>query len=217
MALFRGQSSSVAAALSPGGGGPPPAGLLFDANFQTGTYEVAGSPATVADILSENTNWGSWNPATDIDSNGIVFDPGVGPVLAAAFFTTASTAGITLTGAITLGAQTDSGVLWEMNDDPTYTAENAGEIQTDALTIVDYVGSDTASGPGSGTFNYALNMAPDRIAMSVNGSGVLARDVPAVTFTLLGLYPASESVAYLVSIAGRALVAESELPTLSTP
>lgn len=201
--------------MAAGGAGPPPAGVLFDADFTTGTYQVNGASAVLSDILVENTDWGNFDPAQDVvPGQGLTTVTGGNPVGTSTFNTIMAADGITLVAVITgaMSPNLDFGIVQL----PDYDDGADIHLGPSFIDLSDYAGADVNSpGLSDGTHTLAMNLSRSRLAISADGATVLGLDIAAPTSnTLVFTVP---SGVYLETMNGRALVSESELPTLSTP
>lgn len=192
---------------------PPPVDLLFEADFTTGTYEVAGVAAVLGDILVENTDFGGFDPAQDITPQGLTSIVGGTPSFASAWSAMATTAGVTLVFEIASIAATIMYV--DLVDVPDFDYE-AAIILSDAVSTLS-CNADTANGPSiaAGTHKVAMNLSPTRLALSVDGGAVTALPITTVGTNLLGFGVYADQ--FVRTLNGRALVAEASLPALSTP
>jgi hypothetical protein len=199
-----------------GGGGDPewlPAGALAYADFVNGHYYADGAEAARADVVVEDLNWGTFDPAEIVPSTG--FAPAStfsGPVLAPALsslITSGATIVFTVSAATDVNtAQVDFGDFTDY--DPDFVIQ-----YTDIGGFVVYDDTTTPSTPLP-LVKIAVTVGANAISASINGAAVRAV-TPAVVLadlTQVGFYVGAGNDA-LQSITVYAPVANAALPALS--
>lgn len=197
--------------------------LIF-LDFKNGVYTADGVTVTVADLLVQNTDYGTWNAATMINGSGA---GGVGGSGAAAPVFTGAALDLVLDGATTLTTLASTGVednfRYEMTDDlsdyNTYYYSQSGFVADQNL-----IGDGNGLHPdiietalADGTHHIALTFIDGKISRSTDGTAIITIN-PAVVWT-----PVPAFMGFVIPIGMRVeqigiypAQPDGDLPTLSS-
>jgi hypothetical protein len=199
---------------TPQGGAPSPT-PLWAANFITGIYEVAGSSVSVGDVFAENVDWGSFNPATDIDSSGLIGTPVLaGEALSSVLGGATYVANLSFDNAGSTRAQFDLLTL------PDFGIENyviQQRIENPSRNEL-YLNGATAplTTATAGPHIFAMTISPTHLAISVDGGAVVQiTGASPGAFTDFGIN--CSSLSPVASITAYPVQADADLPALSAP
>jgi hypothetical protein len=153
--------------------GLPPGAIAY-ADFKNGTYYYGGN--ALSDFLTENTDWGSFNPALIVPNIGLYkISNSNQPVIASALASALLVSGFTAVATIYLSGVFDFGVV----NLPDYDTEVYFSLNSDGMTTRVFV-KDTENVAGSipavSMHRVAMTYNNGRAAMSIDGNSVIVQD-----------------------------------------
>jgi len=205
-------SSGFSNAVASGGGLPPwlPAGAFAFADFQASHYYANGAVGVASDLVVQNTDWNSFNPATEITPAGLIGNP----VLELMLATTLIAAGGTYVLAVTLPGT--SGI--EFVDLPAFNWESSSYLSSAVASslVFNTTGMSAAVTVSAATHKFAITMLADgSMAASADGASVvtLGADSPAFNNIAFGVNGGAAVTQFTVYSPAKA---NGDLPGLST-
>lgn len=224
-----------------GGGGPTP---LVVADLKNDVYSIGGVSKVFADVLEENTDWESWNPALLIEDVGIsVGDTNPFASTGLALTAAAKSGLLPVDGGFTIliycrvtaPGDGSASITIETSDWPDYidgwnggVTDTAGGTVNDKAAFADYNSNASIETPttGDGALNkVAATLTADHFTISANGNAIVVSDPPSANAAAnnIGL---AVGTTYTSGSAGTAIleriefylpVDDADLPALSTP
>ena len=195
-------------------------------DFKNGVYLADGEDVAVTDLLVENADWGTWNPATMISPGvGLTVASGIpSPVFTGdAFDLVASGATVVLVFSGTATAATARSIRYELVDDLIEYNLNYYSRSSfrdgDMSRIGDQTADDVNDGVlATGAHKTAITMIDGKISRSTDGAAIISID-PAAPWspapTVMGFIVRSTIV--LESIGIYPAQPDADLPMLSSP
>ena len=151
------------------GGGPEwlPEGATTYGSFENGNYYANGAETTLAALVDEDTNWGSWDGTSSITDGQFA-------VMPAAMLGDAITEGATIVFEWTAGT---GYILIEFIDLPSYNSEMGINASDPVLLVQNTIEEDPNTSyefPSSepGNHKTAVTISPTVLAVSDNGRAV---------------------------------------------
>lgn len=195
-------------------------------DFKNGIYQSQGEDVALNTLLTENADWGTWNPATMISPGvGITVVSGIpSPVFTGeAFDLAASGATIVLVFSGTTTAATARSIRYELVDDLVEYNLNYYSRSSfrdgDVSRIGDQTADDVNDGVlATGAHKTAITMIDGKISRSTDGAAIISID-PAAPWspapTVMGFIVRATVV--LESVGIYPAQPDADLPMLSAP